>query len=273
MDLETINSQDAVRLLQIVVSKSQFDPQTGARSGVPCLRGPCSVAGCLNYVSHLSQTQTCPLHQANLAFQDKHMAPFCSNCYHVFPLVHVQDPRHHCHGCGRIFCHDCSDYELLVPSALSGVQAHKTLWGAATSRSDRCCIKCSSLMHPSQYKRVSYDPIYHLTAHIPIDICFIFDGTASMINHISLVEREIGNIAADIRSHHYVDCHFMAAAYRDHAYQARLCNMIAPMRHEHHFARLIKHGILHPPPPPPPLSLHFIFACWILSFFDACKKN
>jgi len=95
----------------------------------------------------------------------------------------------------------CADYQVQMGVPLPSRPApqhrnplhglHMLKATGAISDDRRCCMDCAALIHPSLTKRVSPLPFQLNFAHVPLDVCFVFDATASMVNFINLVEREI----------------------------------------------------------------------------------
>ena len=252
IDTATLNSEAADQLVRAAVA-------SGSRGGPSILGTPCAFAGCMSFSAPRPTPQMapplCPLHaQPVFPYENKDDISFCPGCYDAFSQIAVMglgDGRHHCHVCGQVYCGSCADYQVLssvsLPvraplkhrNPLHGLHVFKAT--GADSDNRRCCMRCASLLHPSLTKRVSAMPFQLNMAHVPLDVCFVFDATASMVSHIELVEREIEAIASDIHRHHYVDPRFFASAYRDHQYGNRLVNMIEPQNHVHKFRRLVEH--------------------------------
>jgi hypothetical protein len=88
---------------------------------------------------------------------------------------------------------------------------------------------------------MAFNPLYNLYRHLPLDIVFCFDATASMMPYIRNVEENIDEIVEDIHGHHYIDMQMGAVSYRDHQYADYLANWIPMQNHHRKFERMILH--------------------------------
>jgi len=144
--------------------------------------------------------------------------------------------KHHCRCCGGVFCGDCADYlprDNQIGLPLSKPHEH------ASER--YICVGCASSMPPTVARVITYNPLYNMFRHLPLDIAFCFDATASMGPYIRNVEENIDEMVEDIHRHHYVDMHMGAVAYRDHQYGELLNNFIPMQNHHSKFERLVFH--------------------------------
>jgi len=203
----------------------------------------CQVAGCTNLISRrlvvmlgMGASTVCPLHLppsvllASRLVPDKRSVFFCSACHVNFATNLVT--KHRCRCCAQVYCAHCVDYRLLP-----GLQPPiaKRQW----VETPRLCVACAACLHPSQVRRHVF--VLPGARLMRLDVCFVFDATASMTAQIANVERNIHKIVEDVE-HHHVDVRFGAVAYRDVGYPPELrVNMIPFMKHHHAFESRVEH--------------------------------
>ena len=83
--------------------------------------------------------------------------------------------KHHCRCCGGVFCGDCADYlpkdtHIELPLKKNGERQGERY----------ICVGCASSLPPTIARRITYNPMYNMFRHLPLDIVFCFDATASM---------------------------------------------------------------------------------------------
>jgi len=225
MSFELFNAKQAVKILQSVA-------QVGNPGGVSIYGARCGTEGCQNF-THFGYPN-CPVHYTGVQWQDKDSKLFCQWCFQQFHTFTRR--RHHCRCCGGVFCGDCADY-LPVGKTVS-LPLHKP----GESHSElHICIGCASVLRPAIAQKINRNPVYNLFKHLPLDIVFCFDSTASMGPFIHNVERNIDEIVDDIHRHHYIDMHMGAVGYRDHQYGDMVANVIQMQNHHKKFDKLIFH--------------------------------
>lgn len=77
-------------------------------------------------------------------------ADTCHGCGSAFSMLRR---RHHCRGCGRIFCHACTDQTIVIPSFVRHFMASTPTRAEDLGAEKRVCAPCHGQLHGARRSR------------------------------------------------------------------------------------------------------------------------
>ena len=109
-------------------------------------------------------------------FSMKRWAPdgesnYCSDCYEQFSLM---NRKHHCRGCGRLLCHACSNYWMLIPEDKIITVAHNP---SDLKVPQRCCGSCATCLQGYQ------SDLRHMVSRANEELSIDREGTTRYLNN------------------------------------------------------------------------------------------
>ena len=109
-------------------------------------------------------------------FSMKRWAPdgesnYCSDCYEQFSLM---NRKHHCRGCGRLLCHACSNYWMLIPEDKIITVSHNS---SDLKVPQRCCGSCATCLQGYQ------SDLRHMVSRANEELSIDREGTTRYLNN------------------------------------------------------------------------------------------
>lgn len=93
----------------------------------------------------------------------------CYKCGSPFDsyLSWIKSGKHHCRACGRIFCHNCTQWKELIPNDVISYVDYKG-W-ITDGQASRVCQVCKDVI--GNFRRIEYILHYFEIVAYPIDLC------------------------------------------------------------------------------------------------------